>query len=449
MYLGAVIAIAGGYLTFVTMDSKDSFSFSSFSTTERIASVTESFEKNSAAFVQWRDNTTARIGAWRDKQNSGSAPTPSFSLSSFFKSSSRAIVWIIKTMQKKIKEMKNKFTAIDQHEEQHEDTDISAPEIENVPIIKAVDEIPSQGPLSSLSPWVPTAHKFTIFLTAKKPQIYSFLQRLDVTAAILSMMFLLLLVFLYHKRIKSFLSICFLPAMGLVMCFGMGKASFRVYRWYKEREKIRERTVTLIVSMVKNILRSISKAYPVEYLYEEIKETVTHVNFNADSYNDAGAGRQDSGDFSPIPQGQKVGDLEGEAVKIDKKMFKWLWGDVEKEVSTDKRVVQAMMLYDGAKRKCWKIQGRNSSFGGKVDISSPNPQSYSTTDRPNNSVIKSVNKRWSIFIDLIKWIGGRIGAYVLLLVSLLLVIRFSWIRYSIWWCFMSVFRFIKYILFQS
>lgn len=454
MYLGAVIAIAGGYLTFVTMDSKDSFKFSSISTTERIALVAESFEKNSAAFVQWRDKTTSRISAWRDKQNSDSAPTPSFSLSSFFKGSSRAIVWAVKTIQTKTRELGGKIGNTIDHQQGKKDEvkAISTPEINKELLTNPIDEGSlSNTPLSSL--FTAQTHKFTIFLTAKKPQIYSFLQRLDVTAAILSMMFLLLLVFLYHKRIKHFLSISFLPALGLIICFGMGKLSFRAYRWFREQGKKRGRKVTLIASVVKRILQSDRTAYPVEFIYQEINDFVINGTFPMGNDNAAGAGRRDSTKFSPLPHSQRGGLVLGpeyeDKVEVDQKTLKLLWVAVEKEILTDSRVVQVPMMFQGAVRKCWKIQGRDSSIGGRVDISSPKPSDSTTGRSHNNPGTKGVTKRWSIGWDLFKWISRPIIRYFLSLLFAVLVIRFAWIRYFIWWCFVSVFRFIKYILFQS
>jgi hypothetical protein len=154
---------------------------------------------------------------------------------------------------------------------------------------------------------------------------------------------------------------------------------------------------------------------------------------------------------SPLPQSQRsgLGPHYEEKVEVDQKTLKLLWVAVEKEILTDSRVVQVVMMYGGKVQKCWKIQGRNSSIGGGVDISSPNP-SNPTTDRPhNNPGTKSVTRRWNIGWDLLKWISRPIMRSFLLLLFSVLVIRFAWIRYSIWWCFMSVFRFIKYILFQS
>lgn len=328
-------------------------------------------------------------------------------------------------------------TKIDQQEEIPEDK-ISAPETQKLTPI-TIDETPtpSSNTLSSLSP-ARLRNQFTIFLTAKKPQIYSFLQRLDVTAAILSMMFLLLLAFLYHKRIKNFISICFLPVSGIIVSYGMGKLCFKLYRWFKIREKKRKRKISLIASVAKKQLRTHYNgvAYPVDFLYEELRDMVIDGTFDAGNGHDNGV---EFGGFSPLSHGVKCDEVK----EIDEYMLKLLWVDVEKEVLSDKRVIMAMMMYEGAKRKCWKTQGRNSSTGNN-SFSSPTPNS----SVPSGNVMRS-NKALNVCWDFIMRISWRIMPSLLLLIFFLSMIRFPWMRSYVWWSFVSFFRFLKYLLFQS
>ena len=450
MYIGTVIACAGGYLTFATMDGSPSFAqyVSTFSAADQLASVTERFEANSAAFTQWREATTASVTAvMREREareEEDSAPTPPFSLSSFCIVTVRGLLWLFraakgffnKEKQEKVEKVESKNAGREKDNEKSEELNYintseshahpAAPS-SRAPLRDDTDtgDTPIMSPrtLSSLSP-ARLRSQFTIFLRAKKPSLPSFLQRLDVTAGIVSMLSLLLLVFLYHKRIKAFLklslSVCTVPAIVVVVCFFMGKMSYTAYRWVSDRRLLRNMQISLVSTFAKRLLNCKHNGgpYPVDFLFEEMKDTI------ADGIVDVSVAgipspfkkkrvsfcipTDASGPSSPMNNDQHgkydkyntYGEL-GEGDEVDLKLLKALWPDVQKDVLTDKRVLSVDMIFEGARRRCWK------SMGARLSVS-PVPVS----NRAAAATVLSANKSkrgwtvagWTMFsVELAVW----------------------------------------------
>jgi hypothetical protein len=367
MYLGAVIAICGGYFTITTMDCGNTFSnsyaqlVSSLKTSERLASVTERFEANSAAFTQWREATKSLM--FGDDEDSSTAPTPPFSLSSFFGLFVRAYRWVVRGVKGR------KAPSTSEAEIPCNDESQLAANIRPVNVIRQ-PEVATVGTntTASLGREVPSVstnrlrNQFSIFHRARKPQILSFLQRLDVTAAILATLFLLLVLFLYHKTIKHFLSYCMVPCAIAVVAFSAGRAAQLSYRWMRDRAALRMRQVAVSSSFAKDHLIRVRGGgpYPVDFLFEELKDLiadgtveslgrvaplppVTRATFGKPNYLS-----------SPI----RERDFDKSShQEVDVEVFKGLWRDIVKEVLKDKRLLSVVMIFEGARRTCWKSLG--------------------------------------------------------------------------------------------
>jgi hypothetical protein len=56
------------------------------------------------------------------------------------------------------------------------------------------------------------------------------------------MLLLLLLLFLYHKRVKQFFNTCLIPTLAIVLAYGLGRVALSVYNWISVRRiKVRVR----------------------------------------------------------------------------------------------------------------------------------------------------------------------------------------------------------------
>lgn len=339
MYLGAVVACIGGYLTFTTIENRDnnglkegymkltsSFRPSSSTPTDTSTSFSTSFlssasssssssnstnDKNNtmnnttptvasriATFKIWHEEKLAKILKELEDENDNedsSLPTPSFSLSSFFKLIIRSFIWVVKYSKSKCLDFYYYFYPLVQENKENDSeksnlnddyknnekieneniqnnkinintnnkqqTRHSRPKIPisiSIPnpetsISNADENTISPLHLSSLTP-AQLRKQFTIFLKAKKPQLLSLLQRLDMVAGIVAMLFILLLVFLYNKRIKHFISICYIPILTIISCYFLGKLCYIMYKWRSNIRQVRQRRVALIAVIVKKEL---------------------------------------------------------------------------------------------------------------------------------------------------------------------------------------------------
>ena len=390
MYIGTVIACTGGYLTFATMDGSDSFAHivSTFSPSDGLQLVSDRFEANSAAFTLWRETTTASVFKTESNEEddkNDNAPTPSFSLSSLFIHFGKVILWVMRKGEgffriNKVDGEKNKIEIEIENENENENRyEVVGSEDNEIGIMnskineKDSEEEEYKSPEHSSSSSERLRNQITIFLKAKKPQILSFLQRLDVTAGIILMLLLLLLIFLYHRSIKQFLSFCFIPSLTIICGFFAGKMTYAIYRWNKEKKELKNRQIVLVAAFAKKLLNNKHKGgpYPIEFLFEEMKDiisdgivdpVVANVAISPFKKKRVSFGVKNSNaTFSPLPSSIKdeFNDLsEGE--EVDLKTFKLIWFDVQKEVLTDKRILSVLMIYEGAQRKCWKTMGAKS-----------------------------------------------------------------------------------------
>ena len=385
MYIGTVIACTGGYLTFATMDGSDSFAHmvSTFSPSDGLQLVSDRIEANSAAFLLWREATTASvftIESNEEDDKNENAPTPLFSLSSLFIHFGRVILWFIRSGQgffriNKAHVEKNKIKNENENENKNgykvvgtEDNEIG---IMNSKINERDSkEESSKSPEHSSSSSERLRNQITIFLKVKKPQILSFLQRVDVTAGIISMLLLLLLIFLYHRSIKQFLSICFIPSITIIFGFFAGKMTYAIYRWKKEKQELKSRQIIQVASFTKKILsnRHNGGPYPIEFLFEEMKDiisdgivdpVVANVAVSPFKKKRVSFGvKKNHATFSPLPSTLRDEYNElSEGEEVDLKTLKSIWLDVQKEVLGDKRILSVMMIFEGAQRKCWKTMG--------------------------------------------------------------------------------------------
>ena len=390
MYIGTVIACTGGYLTFATMDGSDSFAHivSTFSPSDGLQLVSDRFEANSAAFTLWRETTTASVFKTESNEEddkNDNAPTPSFSLSSLFIHFGRVILWVMRKGEgffgiNKVDGEKNKIEIEIENENENENRyEVVGSEDNEIGIMnskineKDSEEEEYKSPEHSSSSSERLRNQITIFLKAKKPQILSFLQRLDVTAGIILMLLLLLLIFLYHRSIKQFLSFCFIPSLTIICGFFAGKMTYAIYRWNKEKKELKNRQIVLVAAFAKKLLNNKHSGgpYPIEFLFEEMKDiisdgivdpVVANVAISPFKKKRVSFGVKNSNaTFSPLPSSIKdeFNDLsEGE--EVDLKTLKLIWFDVQKEVLTDKRILSVLMIYEGAQRKCWKTMGAKS-----------------------------------------------------------------------------------------
>jgi hypothetical protein len=403
MYLGAVIAICGGYFTITTMDCGNTFSnsyaqlVSSLKTSERLASVTERFEANSAAFTQWREATKSLM--FGDDEDSSTAPTPPFSLSSFFGLFVRAYRWLVRG----VKGSKAPSTS----ETEIQCNDDRPVNVRPVNVIRQ-PEVATVGTntTASLGREVPSVstnrlrNQFSIFHRARKPQILSFLQRLDVTAAILATLFLLLVLFLYHKTIKHFLSYCIVPCAISVTAFSAGRAAQLSYRWMRDRAALRMKQVAVSSAFAKDHLIRVRGGgpYPVDFLFEELKDlladgtveslgrvapirAITRASFGQPNYLS-----------SPI----RERDVDKSSYQeVDVEVFKGLWRDIVKEVLKDKRLLSVVMIFEGARRTCWKSLGAKNV---PTPTRAPDPAPVSASiPTPNTEVKMRGVAGWVVF----------------------------------------------------
>ena len=356
MYLGAVITLCGGYFTITTMDCGNTLSssyaqlVSSLNTKERLASVTKRFEANSTAFAQWRDAATASM--FREEEDKCAAPTPLISISSFFIFIARVVQWVTSFAA-------GKKTTVELDTEQarreEEQLRIRKRALWLTPEVNAASELDT--PASPESSSAHLGNQFSIFLRAREPQILSFLQRLDVTAAILGILFILLVLFLYHKAIKQFLSYCVVPTVCLVSGCGVGRIGYLLYQWMSRTRELRSKQVSILSASARSHLSGRHKGgpYPVDFIFEELKDLL----FSSAVDN---ALRSAHGTPSKIKNDIEIVALNQD---IDVKTFRRLWHLVVIDVLQDKRILSIVMIYEGARRTCWK------SLGAKEEILRP------------------------------------------------------------------------------
>lgn len=431
MYLGAVIAICGGYFTITTMDCGNTFSnsyaqlVSSLKTSERLASVTERFEANSAAFTQWREATKSLM--FGDDEDSSTAPTPPFSLSSFCSLFVKAFRWVVGGVRGSKAHSTTEPDVIPCQDDSRLSVNGRAV---NITIIRP-PEVASVGTntntASDREPFSLSTNRlrnqFSIFHRARKPQILSFLQRLDVTAAILATLFLLLVLFLYHKTIKQFLSYCMVPCALSVTAFSAGRAAQLSYKWMRDRAALRTRQVAVSSSFAKDHLIRVRGGgpYPVDFLFEELKdlladgtvESLTRVTATASpSITRASFGKPGYSFSSPI----RERDVEKNSYQeVDLEVFKGLWRDIVKEVLKDKRLLSVVMIFEGAKRTCWKSLGAKSVF---TPSKPPDPAPISASIPTPAKVVKMQGVAgWVVFtVQVTYWIlSGSFRSVVFIL----------------------------------
>ena len=414
MYLGAVIAICGGYFTITTMDCGNTFSnsyaqlVSSLKTSERLASVTERFEANSVAFTQWREATKSLM--FGDDEDSSTAPTPPFSLSSFCSLSVRLFRWVLRG----VRGSKAPWTS--EPEISCNDDIRLAANGRAVNIIRP-PEVATVGTNTSFVRDTPPMstnrlrNQFSIFHRARKPQILSFLQRLDVTAAILATLFLLLVLFLYHKAIKHVLSYCMVPCALSVTAFAAGRAAQLSYRWMKDRADLRTRQVAVSSSFAKDHLIRVRGGgpYPVDFLFEELKDLIADATVEslvrvapAPAITRASFGAPPVSRYLSSPISEK--DIEKSSYQeVDVDVFKRLWSEIVKEVLKDKRLLSVVMIFEGAKRTCWKSLGAKSVL---TPSKAPDPAPVSASiPTPTKAVKMQGIAGWVVFTaQVIYWI---------------------------------------------
>lgn len=369
MYLGAVITICGGYFTITTMDCGNTLSssyaqlLSSLNTKERLASVTKRFEENSTAFAQWRDAATASM--FREEEDKCGAPTPIISLSSFVISIARVVQWV--TSFAAGKKSSVKLDTEQTRREEAEKLRIRKRALWLTPEINSFTELDTLA-----SPESSSAHfgnQFSIFLRAREPQILSFLQRLDVTAAILGMLFLLLVLFLYHKSIKQFLSYCIVPTVCVVTGCGVGRIGYIVYSWVSRTRELRNKQISILSASARShlSLRHKGGPYPVDFIFEELKDLLFNASVDSVIRN--------SQPNTPVKVKNNIEKVVT-GQDIDIKTFKKLWHLVVIDVLQDKRILSIVMIYEGARRTCWK------SLGAKEEIPRPSIPPADSTKVP-------------------------------------------------------------------
>ena len=480
MYIGAVIACTGGYLTFATMSDSNNLIqiVSTFSTSDSLQLISGRFEANSIAFTQWRKSTSSNIFSRKmksknkknvkdddtddnidnenvnnendeDDNDNDNAITPIFSLSSFFKNFVKGILWVVK----KGKEF-FQFNKEEREEKNIENTDVIVnkinenvtEEIENSEEMnrkKIINEnlsseiqISENENLSSSSS-ERFRNQLTIFLKAKNPQILSFLQRLDILAGIFLMLLFLLFLFLYHRIIKQFISICFIPCMTVIFGFFVGKLSYTIFRWNSNKKELKKKQIILVASYAKKLLSNKHNGgpYPIEFLFEEMKDIISdgvddtvlaniavspfkkrRVSFGVINMNK-------NKSFSPLPS-STISSLKDEYnelnddEQVDLKTLKLLWIDIQKEVLSDRRILSVLMIFEGAQRKCWKTMGVKN-------IASPIPPISNRTAAAHVLSGNRNNKDWGLFgwflflINILTWVVMGVFQILFYLLSFL------------------------------